>query len=461
MLITIATRHSPATDLGYLLSKHPDRLNQFELAFGKASVFFPHASHDYCQVCLLLEIDPVSLVRGSTNEGGPLAQYVNDRPYAASSFLAVALARVFSTAMNGECKGRPELAATEIAFEIDVPVLRSRTGEAAIRRCFEPLGYTVHADALGETPVNDSPASYFRLRMTGTQRISALLQHLYVLLPAIDGDKHYYIGNDEVDKLLAKASGWLPSHPEREWITQRFLKRQRSLVRAALAQLLESDEDDVETQEQTREAREEGIERPLSLNEQRIGTVLATLRAVGAGSVLDLGCGEGRLLEALLDDSRFTRIAGADVSLRVLERAADRLKLERMAPRKRERLSLWQGSLTYRDARFAGFDAACAVEVIEHMDLPRLDAFESVVFAHARPSTVVITTPNREYNVKFETLPAGQMRHPDHRFEWDRETFRHWAGCVAQRHGYHVEFLPIGADDPVVGAPTQMGVFRR
>jgi 3' terminal RNA ribose 2'-O-methyltransferase Hen1 len=150
-----------------------------------------------------------------------------------------------------------------------------------------------------------------------------------------------------------------------------------------------------------------------------------------------------------------------DVSYRTLEIASDRLHMDELPTKQKERIKLVQGSLMYRDKRLAGFDAAAVVEVIEHLDEPRLAAFERVLFEFARPATVVLTTPNSEYNTKFETLPAGQFRHRDHRFEWTREQFQAWAGGIAQRFGYKVQFKPVGEEDPQVGSPTQMGVFRQ
>jgi 3' terminal RNA ribose 2'-O-methyltransferase Hen1 len=192
-----------------------------------------------------------------------------------------------------------------------------------------------------------------------------------------------------------------------------------------------------------------------------MGSVLAALRQSGAKRVLDLGCGEGRLLSLLLADNSFTEIVGIDVSPRVLEKAAQRLRLESLPPRKRDRIKLLQGSLMYRDARIAGYDAAAVVEVVEHLDPPRLAAFERVLFEHAKPMSIIMTTPNREYNAKFETMPAGSFRHRDHRFEWTRQEFQTWSNRVASQHDYAVSFLPIGDVDAVLGAPTQMAIFRR
>jgi len=224
--------------------------------------------------------------------------------------------------------------------------------------------------------------------------------------------------------------------------------------------LLDDSANDPDATEAAHAREEEKVEAKISLNEQRLGAVLAALKASGAMRILDLGCGEGKLLRLLLAEKQFTEIIGMDVSHRVLEIAQDRLHLDRLPEMQRKRLSLIQGSLTYRDARLAGFDAAAVVEVIEHLDPPRLRAFERVLFEFAQPKSIVITTPNAEYNVKFETLPAGKFRHKDHRFEWTREEFQTWANGVAERFGYQVQFLPVGPEDADVGAPTQMGIFE-
>ena len=466
MLLTITTTHNPATDLGYLLHKNPARAQRFSLSFGAAYVAYPEASAERCTAALVLDVDPVGLVRGRRGpegEGGLLMQYVNDRPYVASSFLSVAMAEVFGTAMSGRSKERPALVDTPIPLEARLTSVPCRGGEAFLRRLFEPLGYAVHADAepLDATIPEWGASRYHVVTLTATTRLRDLLTHLYVLVPVLDDEKHYWVGDDEVDKLIRRGEGWLASHPERDLITRRYLKHQRSLVRDAVERLITEETPDDEEAPAARDAEEGSLERPLSLNEQRLATVLGALRACDASSVVDLGCGEGRLLRMLLDDRQFTRIVGMDVSYRALEMARDRLKLDRMPPMQRGRIELIQGSLMYRDARLSGFDAATVVEVIEHLDPPRLAAFERVAFEFARPGTVVVTTPNAEYNARWATLPAGNFRHRDHRFEWTREEFERWAHAVAERFGYVVRFVPVGPVDPEVGSPTQMGIFTR
>ncbi len=399
MLLTITTTHQPATDLGYLLHKNPGRLQTAELSMGKAHVFYPEATPARCTAALLLEVDPVALVRnrkGPGGDAGTLKQYVNDRPYVASSFLSVAIAQVFGSAMGGRSKDRPELAETAIPLEATIAVLPCRGGEPLLRRIFEPVGYTVTAQGYPLDPTfqdwGESP--YFTVTLQATCRLSDLLRHLYVLVPVMDREKHYWITQDEVEKLLRLGADWLPSHPERELIVDRYLKHQRRLTRAALERLIEEDVDDPDA-------------------------VIAA-------------CDAEELPEA-----------------------------ERLPERQARRIKLLQGSLMYRDQRLQGYDAAAVMEVIEHLDPPRLAAFERVVFHFARPATVVVTTPNIEYNVKFPTLAAGHLRHEDHRFEWTRLEFQAWANRVGAEHGYGARILPVGTEDPEVGPPTQMAMFSR
>ena len=466
MLLTITTTHQPAIDLGYLLHKNPARLHTFPLAFGQAHVFYPEANAKRCTAALLLDVDPVGLVRnrrGPSGEGGTLDQYVNDRPYVASSFLSVAISRVLGSALGGRSKHRPELAETKIPLQARLSVVPCRGGESFLRRLFEPLGYEVAAERhpLDESFPEWGTSTYFTVQLTGEVRLQDLLTHIYVLIPVLDNEKHYWVGDDEVEKLLRHGSGWLSSHPEREEITRRYLKYRRDLARDALARLTDDETNDADVTEAVHDSEEEAVERTVNLNEQRLNTVVAALKSANAKRVLDLGCGEGKLLRALLADRAFDEIVGVDVSHRSLQMAQDRLRLERMPDRQRARLKLIHGSLMYRDKRLSGFDAAAVVEVIEHLDEPRLAAFERVLFEFAKPESIVLTTPNVEYNARFETLPAGKFRHKDHRFEWTRKEFQHWAGEMANRFGYAVRFLPVGPEDNTLGAPTQMAVFNR
>ena len=466
MLVTISTTVDPATDLGFLLHKHPEKVQSFPVTAGKAHVFYPEATARRCTAALLLDVDPVALVRsarGQAAESSTLGQYVNDRPYAASSMLAVALSKVFKTAMAGRCDARPQLAAAPVPLDLHVPVLPCRGGPALAGKLFAPLGWQVTASPVPLDPQfpgwGESP--YVDLRLAGRLRLAEALNHLYVLLPVLDDAKHYWVSTDEVDKLVRAGCGWLAAHPERDLITGRYLAHQAGMQTAALARLAEVDDSPADAIDNAIDEAQvaEEPERAQPLAELRISAVLDVLRDAGARSVADLGCGDGRLLAPLLDDATFTRIIGTDVSSRALELAARRLTW--MPERQRDRAELFQSSLVYRDARLTGFDAAVLMEVIEHVDPPRLAALARTVFGFAAPATVVVTTPNAEHNARYPGLAPGTFRHRDHRFEWTRPQFRDWAASVAATFGYTVWFLPVGPEDATAGPPTQMAVFRR
>ncbi|ADP78660.1 3' terminal RNA ribose 2'-O-methyltransferase Hen1 [Pseudofrankia inefficax] len=507
---------APATDLGFLLHKHPDRAQRFDTAAGGAYVFYPEATAARCTAALLLDVDPVGLVRGKGNSRATTAaQYVDDRPYAASSLLAVAMAAVFSTAMAGICKSRPELAATPLPLEIRVPALPCRRGGAALaERLFAPLGWRVDAVTAPLDPAfpewGDAP--HHDVTFTGTVRLADALTQLYVLLPVLDDGKHYYVGRDEIDKLVREGASWLPGHPERHLIARRYLAHRAGLASAALAQLgtvedvpvdavsagfepglvaVDQDPDadltpddpaapgaaatgDQAAPEPGPDAPAEAASpvaeraaetpepsRPPSLAVQRRRAIMDVLRAADARRVADLGCGDGKLVGELLADARFTEVVAVDVSHRALETAARRLRIDRMPERVQARLRLVASSLTYRDARIAGLDAAVLCEVIEHVDPPRLPALAAAVLGEARPRLVVITTPNVEFNVRYEGLAPGAPRHRDHRFEWTRAEFAAWVEDLLTRYPYTARLGGIGTADPALGTPTQLAVLER
>jgi 3' terminal RNA ribose 2'-O-methyltransferase Hen1 len=325
---------------------------------------------------------------------------------------------------------------------------------------------TVHASNTTGDP-SDKP-SLFGIELAATKTLSDLLSHLYVLIPVLDNEKHYYVGDDEVAKLMRHGEGWLAQHPERELIANRYLKYRRTLADDAIKQLREQDGESpiAIDSDSPDDPREEATENKLSLHQQRHHEILSVLQTHGARKVVDLGCGEGKLLRELLKQPNLEKIIGMDVSHRSLEMAADRLRLDRLPPRMQQRVELLHGSLMYRDQRMDGVDAAVLCEVIEHMDQPRLEAMEKVVFWSMKPKLVIVSTPNSEYNAMWESLTAGSMRHKDHRFEWTREQFQAWANSICSRFGYACEFRNIGesgtsSDGRDVGSPTQMGVFVR
>ncbi len=461
MLLTVTMTGPEATGLGYLLHKHPDRVQSFSLPVGEATVFYPESSPERVTAALLLEVDPISMVRRrlKTREGLSLTDYVTDRPYAASSMFAVAMGRVFTTALNGRCDSHPELAAAALPLELRVPAVPTRGGAALVRALFEPLGWRVQTTTAPFGPDGAwGDAPYVDLTLTGTVRLADALSQLYVLLPVLDNAKHYWVSSDEVDKLVRRGEGWLAEHPERELIVRRYLRARRSFVEDATARLNALDEV-VGFEDADDDAAEEAAEESWTpLRVHRLEAVMAAVREVGARRVVDLGCGEGYYLRALIEEPTVTEVVGIDVSPRVLEYAERKLNLDRRPDRQRDKLTLRQSSVTYRDDAIAGFDAVLLIEVIEHLEPDRIASLEASVFGAARPKHVILTTPNREYNSRYE-LADGQWRHPDHRFEWTRAELEAWATRVADAHGYRVAFRTVGDVDPELGAATQLALF--
>lgn len=465
MLLTLSYTGANPTDLGYLLHKHPERVHDFSLPVGDAHVFYPETGPERCTVALLLETDPIALVKNKRFRGdsGVLAHYVNDRPYASGSMLAVALGSVFRTAMTGRCDARPELADAALDLEIRLHAVPIRGDAELPQRLFGPLGWNVEVSAppLDAEFPEWGPAPYAAVTLRGRSRLSEALRQLYVFLPVLDDAKHYWVADAEVDKLLRAGEGWLSTHPERELISRRYLAHQRDYVDAAITRLAEVEGAAAEgaDSEAVAELTPEPVRPPL--NRLRADAVIAALGDTGARTVADVGCGQGALLTRLAVDPTFTRLIGTDVSAAALATAAERLGLHERSDEQRERIQLFTSSATYQDDRIAGLDAIVLMEVIEHVEPERLAALERSVFGLATPGAVIVTTPNAEHNALFPSLAAGTFRHPDHRFEWTRSEFATWSAAVAARHGYTVEHRPVGESDPTFGPPTQLALFRK
>ncbi len=462
MLLTINYVGQNTQDLGYLLHKNPSRPQVFTLNYGKAYVFYPEVSNTSTTAALLLDIDPLELARGKSGQApSGLFDYVNDRPYVCSSFMSGAIAKVFGTAMSGRSKEKQELADTPLPLTAKITML-SAQNQGMITEIFEPLGYSVGI----ETFQNDDKfarwgeSKYVNLTLSGNVRLRDLLNHLYVLIPVFDTQKHYFISSEEIGKLLSHGEGWLREHPRREYITSRYLNRRRGFINKALAQLTdgESAADECELPDVG-----EGFfpSRKTSLNQTRLRAVTDEVLASGAASVIDMGCGEGSLTRMLIREKQLRKVAAFDVSFTVLERAKSNLKIDSLHESLQDKLELFQSSLVYRDSRFEGYDCACVVEVIEHLDASRLTAFSRVLFEFSKPKTAILTTPNVEYNTNYTNMSENSLRHSDHRFEWSRAQFAEWASSVCEKYGYTVTIKEIGDNDEKTGAPTQMGVFTK
>lgn len=466
MFLTITNTQKPATDLGYLLHKNPWKVHNFELAYGKAYVFYPKAQEQECTVALVLDINPVELAKkekGNRSESFSLGQYVNDRPYVASSFLSQAIAKIFSSALNSHCKSHPELVTTKLPLSINIFSLPVKGKEDLLKRLFEPLGYKVglSQENLSEKFPEWGKSYYYNLQLSNKVTVQELLSHLYILIPVLDKEKHYFVGKEEIEKLFSKGGNWLKNHPEAKLITRRYLKNLKSFTNDALERLIEIDgsSDPVTNKKMDVGDDLHDATTGKTLNQMRLEAVFEKLKNTKVKTVIDLGCGEGKLLEMLLPDKQFQKISGMDVMINSLQKAKERLHLDELPLKQKEKVALFQGSLLYRDKRLERFDAATLIEVIEHIEPERLETFEKVLFQHAKPKTIILTTPNKDYNAHFENLYDDEFRYEDHRFEWTRQEFKEWTEKISTQYGYTIEIFPVGPVDEKLGSPTQMAIF--
>ncbi|MCL2847635.1 MAG: 3' terminal RNA ribose 2'-O-methyltransferase Hen1 [Firmicutes bacterium] len=456
MLLTITYKGQNSTNLGYLLHKNPSRPQQFEMSFGLAYVFYPKASETETTVALLLDINPIDLARGKLgSKDGGLFDYVNDRPYVSSSFMSTAISKIFGTAMSGKCDKMPDLVEQKIDLESSIMMLPCSGDKKILERIFAPLGYKVEYDTfiLDDKFTEWGESKYINLYLKGNIKLSELLNHLYVLLPVFDNQKHYWIGSGEVEKLIHHGEWWLANHPEKNIITARYLRRKKSLINRALKEL--ECEDNLESNNNLEEEKESP--QIIRLNDLRMEVVSKAVLESKAKSVIDLGCGEGKLIDKLLKQKQLERITGVDVCIQSLERA--KKKIDILPERIKEKITLFQGSLIYKDKRFSDYDVACVIEVIEHMDLARLNAFERILFEFTSPPTVILTTPNAEYNINYEHMEG--LRHTDHRFEWTREEFKIWVDKICVSYGYSSSLSDIDTSDEHQNTPTQMVIFTK
>jgi len=459
MILNITTTTFPAKNLGFLLHKNPDNFKSVKLSIGKAHIFYPEASDERTTVSLLLDINPMELAKSKKNiirKGFSLAQYVNDRPYVASSFMSVALAKAFSTAMNGTCKNKPELVDEKMDFEVEISVLHSpRGGDNLIKRLFLPLGYELEIKKylLDEKFESWGEANYYTLKLRNKIKLKELLSHLYVLIPVLDNDKHYFVSSAEIEKLLTKGKGWLENHPEMEIIAKRYMIGLKSLSKEVIEKLYEGNESYKNLLNLAKKEKK-------YLNDIRLDSVFNELVQNKIYSVIDIGCGEGKLIQKLIKSSQFNKIAGMDVSYKELLKAKARMFFDEMAPRQKSRIDLFHGSIVYKDERLRIYQAATVIEVIEHLDEEKLHIFEKVLFEYTNPEFIIITTPNIEFNETYKKINKQDLRHHDHRFEWTREEFQSWSEKLAKKYNYNIEFKNVGESIKDIGSPTQMGIFK-
>ncbi len=470
MQLSITTTHKPATDLSYLLHKNPDKVQTFDITGGKAYVFYPETTDEKCTATMILNIDTLEMIKNQKKSMSDFALkgYVNDRPFVASSFLSSAISSIYSSALNGNSKEKSEVVNKKIPLEVFISVINVSGGENLIKRFFEPLGYEIKIEKyeLNENFKSWGESNYFSLTLKNIITLKELLTHLYILIPVFDNEKHYWVSTKDVDILLKKGEGWLENHPEKEFITKRYFKNIKSLSNLYNKKSIDDIEEsqkNVDSEENNENEFEEINqiikETKIKLDKQRLNYVYEKLIESGMKSIIDMGCGEGKLLKLLITNKQFEKIAGTDVSFNNLLKAKERLNFEEMSQKFKERIELFQSSLTYKDKRFSNYESCAIVEVIEHIDVERLESFEKSIFECSKFKYIILTTPNADYNINYKSLNKQNLRHSDHRFEWTKDEFKSWIDKICEKYKYNAKISGVGEFDEQSGHPTQVVEF--
>ena len=454
VLLLLTTTRRPATDLGRLLALESGEVHEFAVPGGIATLHLPEVSAHRCTAAVFLEWHHRGSDLGDDQAGAggraPVPAHVT------SDMLADAVSLVFRNALAGASGHRyPHLLRAALPLEIVIPQFPCQAGVHLAERLFGPLGWRVLVDPvlLDARHPEWGDTGHSALTLRGTISLADAVTHLSVLLPVlVNGNKGRLAPEGRIGRLLRPYCDWLTRHPERQLIMGSYQKRRgASLVRTTDAS--------PKAVEMAHAVRPTVVREGLAV--ERLEAVLAALARTSAERVIDLGCGTGVLLARIAQDSRYTEVVGVDDAAQALELARRRLQLELLPERQRSRIKLLQLSILRRDNRLIGFDAAILMEVIEHFDPFRLPALVINIFGHARPGTVIVTTPNLEHTLRYPGPTRSGLRHDDHRFEWSRQEFAAWVADASQRYGYVGRIQGVGTCDPQVGHPTQLAVFTR
>ena len=496
MYLTVKAAGPHAGMISHLLAKNPHNRYERNEKGARVRLIYSAFAEEKIEFTIFATPDPIDLVKGSPHSYD-ITQYINDREFVVSSLFCSYIRPALGTALNGKPKADyADWVEHVFPLEVTFGPVASNLPDAVIESLFTALGYEadIERGAAEYTFDLKSRSSVRNIRVSGQATLQQMLRQLFILMPVLDDYKHYYIGTEEIDKLQRYGEGWLQDHPQQELIIKRALRfapliaDYRKLagdnVQKAAVNLLDTNTTDTDantlqqpgneqittgiTASQQGEADtlsssadvQETAVPPIRLNELRYQAIVDQVSSLPRRrSVVDFGAGEGKLSVRLAGIEGVEQVYAVEPSayagLRALERFG---KLEREGQQIVPRLVT--GSLFYRDDQWAGQDVIILCEVIEHINEHRLPQVMATLLDEYHPETLIMTTPNREYNAVYE-MEEQEIRHTDHRFEWTRaEWADHCQDWVSGRP-YEVSLHGIGDISEIHGQPTQMAVFRR
>lgn len=445
MQLTIRATGDNVKAISYLVSKNPENLYERNQKGHLVRMFYSKFADKELEMTVFVTPDPLELMQNKSNSFD-ITHYINDREFAVSSIFCSFIRSALGTALNGQPKEEyAQWVGHEFPFVLELGPVASTLSDQQLKDLFEPMGYQVDIERpeIHYSFQLKESSTVRTLTLTGYQTLQNSLRHLFVLIPVIDNYKHYFIDEKEIEKLERYGDGWLEEHPMREMIYRQALRFKE------IYSLVESPNTEEKPEEPVRKVR---------LNEMRYEKIVETAKLLKPNSIVDFGSGEGKLAVQLGFINGVQEVLAVEPSQAATLKAVKRFEKVKDRSSFIEPTTLW-GSLFYYDERLKGKDLIILCEVIEHIDAQRLPkAFDTILNLYA-PESLIITTPNQEYNEIYDM--EDHFRHDDHRFEWTRQEFQEW--CKARNHLdlYELEFSGIGEENLNQGFPTQMCVFKR
>ncbi|MDN4617361.1 3' terminal RNA ribose 2'-O-methyltransferase Hen1 [Paenibacillus sp. PsM32] len=481
MYLTIKATGEHANMISHLLAKNPHNLyDRTEKGARVRLVYTSFEPHD-TEAILFVTPDPIELVKG-TPDHYDITQYINDRELAVSSLFCSYIRPALGTALNGKPKA-DYMNWVDYQFDLQMTFgpVASDLPDHVVESLFQPLGYEVQMER-GEIDYSfdlKNRSTVRHIQISGQQTLQQMLRQVYILIPVLDNYKHYYINEDEIERLRRYGEGWLSTHPQHDLMIKRSLRfaplikeyEQQVANDASMDTLLTEisthSVEDATAQAESAEPLEiiDGLETTIEppvvrLNELRYRAIVEQVSLLPQRKqVIDFGAGEGKLSVRLGQIEGVEQVWAVEPSMQSQLRAIDRFaKLEGRTDDVIPVITT--GSLFYRDERWIDQDVIILCEVIEHINEVRLPQVIHTLFTDYRPQTLIITTPNREYNEVYD-MDTEEIRHADHRFEWTRAEFEQYCTQWIQNRPYTFTISGIGEKHEQYGQPTQMVVFHR
>ena len=462
MIFSISTTHYPATDIGFLLHKNPDEFHKIPFNFGDVYIFYPYGSPELCMATLIVKIDPIKLYEKS------FIDVCYDFPFIETeyevfgfSLFSMLLSKIYVMTLNGISNSRSELVNLSIPLSANIINVMHYDKVLLIKEFFEQLEYNVRIEnkSGNNNETKLCKIECFNIEITAIIPLKNILSHLCIILAVLDNSLHYWMNENEIDKIIEMSKVFLKNHPMEDYIMKHLSKEKINSKVKAISFVSQDKLWNRYLIPTVNKGREKLLKKQVKFNEEKHNYIISVLKGLNSKSVVDIGCGEGEFIELLFKDVNFERILGVDVSNYMIEKAKFRIDLCNIPSENKERINIIQSSIFYRDKRLRGYEAATVINVIEYFDLPRLKLFEQVLFGLIQPQHVIIVISSVEFIVKKDSISNNKFNNVKNVFEWTKEKYKLWYSCVAEQYDYTFRLLEDGYKEIESETLNQIVVF--